>query len=781
MHSLSVIKQLPPNQQKQSCLWLVWILLTSVLSNSSLKAADLYLDEVKPLLIRKCLSCHGALKQEAGLRLDTVQLMLKGGDSGPAIMSGDINASLLVDRISASDDSERMPPEGEPLTSEQIALIKTWIESGAQHPTTEKALTDPKQHWSFQPLDVTTEPASIDYFIERQLAESDLSMSMLADRRALIRRLYLVMHGLPPTPQQVDSFVNDNGQDAWERVVDHVLASPRYGERWAQHWLDIVRYADTHGFEVNTPRPNAWPYRDYVIEALNNDKPYNEFIFEQLAGDSASADAATGFLVAAPVLLPGQIGKDDASKRLARQDSLDEIIVATSATFLGLTVGCARCHDHKFDPITQHDYYSMQAFFAGVEYGDRELRDDEFQNRLEQAKALLPELATLENQLSQLQPLAESGRTLIIDDEDESRTNIVEEPNGHGTNPEGTERGYRDDPGSTNRYGNLSGGRYTWWTNKPGQDVFTWNPSVRGRFRLWVSWGTHGSGVHTRDARYVLDSDGDLNTTNDQTQIAVADQYYFSGQTKGVSEKKPLWSGLLFAGTHQLSNNSRIVLRGGETGTGITADAIILQEVIANDEPQKATHLPSLRQPVNATRNIEAFTPVTTQYVRFTSHETIDDDRHEPCLDELEVIRTADEVNIALASHGTTATSSGNYSNTGRHQLPHINDGQYGNERSWISSQKGKGWVQLQFAQPESIHRIVWGRDRNRKFNDRLPVQYQIDVSLNGSDWTTVASSADRVPMGTPHDATLDYARCKHNSALASSEIENPGGTPVPT
>jgi hypothetical protein len=151
-------------------------------------------------------------------------------------------------------------------------------------------------------------------------------------------------------------------------VVDELLSSARYGERWGQHWLDVVRYADTHGFEVNTERPNAWPYRDYVIRAFNNDTPYNRFIQEQLTGDLLGEDAATGFLVTASVLLPGQIGKDAPSIRLARQDALDEIVNNISQTFLGLSVGCARCHDHKFDPITAKDYYAMQAFVAGVEY-----------------------------------------------------------------------------------------------------------------------------------------------------------------------------------------------------------------------------------------------------------------------------------------------------------------------------------------------------------------------------------------------------------------------------
>ena len=223
-----------------------------------------------------------------------------------------------------------------------------------------------ENHWAFQPLRVVNPPETgrhpIDAFIERKLRENGLNLSPPADSRTLIRRLFFDLHGLPPSPERVAMFQQDPSSRSIASLIDELLASPRYGERWAQHWLDLVRYADTHGFEVNTERPNAWPYRDYVIRAFNEDRPYHRFILDQLAGDATGEDAATGFLVASAVLLPGQIGKDDPSKRLARQDALDEIIVATGDTFLGLTIGCARCHDHKFDPISARDYYTMQAF-----------------------------------------------------------------------------------------------------------------------------------------------------------------------------------------------------------------------------------------------------------------------------------------------------------------------------------------------------------------------------------------------------------------------------------
>ncbi len=545
-----------------------------------------FVREVRPVFEKHCTECHGEKKQKSGLRLDVKAAALRGGDEhGSSFIAGDAKASPLIRLVTSTDAEKQMPPKGERLTAAEIDTLTRWINEGAVWPdgVDRVRLADRREHWSFKPLSAPDGPRTIDSFIDAKLAENGLSRSQSADPVALIRRIAFDLTGLPPTPEQVSAFVEQcrEGssfvirQSSLQRLMDDFLASPRYGERWAQHWLDVVRYADTHGFEVNTERPNAWPYRDYVIRAFNNDTPYDQFIKEQIVGDAMGEDAATGFLVTASVLLPGQIGKDEPSIRLARQDSLDEIVNNVGQTFLGLSVGCARCHDHKFDPITAKDYYAMQAFFAGVQYEERPIRDPKSDGpRVEQAADIEAAIAALRKRLESAQP----GRVIFIDDEDSERTTSLKKKNGHGENPAGAGRGYRDDAGDADRAPNLSRGRYTWWDNVAGDDTFTWNPGIEGRFRIWLSWGVHGSGVHTRDARYVLDRDGNLATRDDQTEIGNADQFRFANVTDGDSEMVPLWSGLHDAGMQELRRESRIILRGGKTGTGITADVIVLEE-----------------------------------------------------------------------------------------------------------------------------------------------------------------------------------------------------------
>ena len=545
-----------------------------------------FVRDVRPIFEKHCLDCHGQQKQKSGLRLDVKAEALKGGaKNAPDIVPGKGSASPLWQRVSSHDDDERMPPNGPRLTTAEMELLKTWIDQGAVWPegVDKVKVADKLDHWSFKPISETAPPATqgkdwarnpVDHFILERLEKEGLKPAPEAEPVSWLRRTSFDLIGLPPTPEQVQSFVESakaGREIAMARAVDEMLKSPRHGERWAQHWLDVVRYADTHGFEVNTERPNAWHYRDYVIRAMNNDTPYDQFIREQIVGDTLGEDAATGFLITASVLLPGQIGKDEPSKRLARQDSLDEIVVNIGQSFLGLSIGCARCHDHKFDPISQRDYYAMQAFVAGVEYGDRELRTPEFEGKRAEAEGLRLHLAQVEKELSGFVPLARSG---------------------------------------------------------------------------------------------------------------------------------------------------------------------------------------SQRPPVNAKQNIDRFPPLPAKRVHFTIHKT---NNLEPCIDELECVDMKGQ-NVALASLGTKATSSGDIVVADRHELRHINDGRYGNSRSWMSNERGKGWVELEFQEVRTIDRVVWGRDREGKFKDRLAIDYVIEVANDDGIWQTVADSGDRAP---PEDTSTANKKSK--------------------
>jgi mono/diheme cytochrome c family protein len=336
-----------------------------------------FVRQVRPLFQRHCYACHAAEKQKGGLRLDIKSAAFKGGDTwGASIVPGDVSASPLMELITSHDDDLRMPMDAARLTESEIQIVRQWIEQGAVWPASADLakLEDWRDHWSFKPLRPVSAATSIDRFIQMHLAAQGLEMNPPADSRTLVRRIYFNLTGLPPSPEAVEQFVQ---QPDVELLVERLLASPRYGERWAQHWLDVIRWAETVGFETNAERRDAWPYRDWLIAALNQDKPYDQFLFEQIAGDTVSEDAALGFLVAGPANLPGQVGRDEAAMRGARQDELDEVISTVSQACLGLTVGCARCHDHKFDPISQRDYYAMQAIFAGLNYGSRRWRGPE--------------------------------------------------------------------------------------------------------------------------------------------------------------------------------------------------------------------------------------------------------------------------------------------------------------------------------------------------------------------------------------------------------------------
>ena len=322
--------------------------------------------DIRPILEARCVSCHGPDKQRGGLRLDRKADAQKGGDSGLAIQPGKSKDSLMLHRVTSASGTERMPPKGDPLTVAQIALLKEWIDAGAVWPDATATSGQPP-HWSFQPL-VRPAGNGIDAFILARLKTAGLSPSPLADKRTLIRRLSFDLCGLPPSPERIERFLQDDSPGAYDALVEEFLASSQFGERWARHWLDVVRFADSHGFEMNQVRPNAYHYRDYVIRSFNDDKPYDRFVREQIAGDSLMSPAAMGFLVAGAW---DQVKSPDlVLTAQQRADELHDMAATTGSTFLGLTVGCARCHAHKFDPISQTDYYAIKAVFSGVKHGE---------------------------------------------------------------------------------------------------------------------------------------------------------------------------------------------------------------------------------------------------------------------------------------------------------------------------------------------------------------------------------------------------------------------------
>ncbi|MBC7820008.1 MAG: DUF1549 domain-containing protein [Planctomycetaceae bacterium] len=387
---------------------------------------------IQPLLAKRCVSCHGPEKQKAGLRLDLKGAVLKGGDDlGPAIVPGKSRESPLFRVVAGLEEGLEMPAEGEKLTAVEIELLKRWIDSGAEWPDDGSEKEDVfKSHWAFRPLVKPMVPAfqiakfklqngnfriqnSIDAFIAARLEREGLKPSPEADRTTLIRRLKFDLLGLPPSLEEVEEFVADSREDAYERLADRYLASPHFGERWARHWLDVVRFAESHGFEMNNPRPNAWPYRDYVIRSFNEDKPYDQFVFEQLAGDTVGADEATGFLVGGPW---DQVKSPDLGLTLQqRADELHDMVSTTGSVFLGLTVGCARCHNHKFDPISQLDYYGMKACFAGVQHGDRPLRTADSDQRQRQAATIREQLAVTEAEILRLDPQAKRNGVVFVE------------------------------------------------------------------------------------------------------------------------------------------------------------------------------------------------------------------------------------------------------------------------------------------------------------------------------------------------------------------------------
>lgn len=451
-------------------------------------------------------------------------------------------------------------------------------------------LGDERTHWSLSPIRRPMAPEAegnsvnpIDRFVSDKLREKGLSLSVEARPGVLIRRAQYLLTGLPPSPEEVAAFEETPN---YESLVERLLSSPEYGERWARHWLDVVRFAETHGFEMNQPRSTAWRYRDYVINAFNSDKPYDQFLREQIAGDYFGDDDATGFLVAGPwdqVKSP-----DPVLTANQRADELHDMVSTTASAMLGLTVGCARCHDHKFDPIPQVDYFAMKAVFEGVEHGERARKDGSAAVQRQRIEALRSDVQSLDLELESMEMLAQ--------------------------------------PSSTNR----------------------------------------------------------------------------------------------------------------------------------------------VRPAVHARKNVERFPRVLAKRLRFTIQKTTD---AEPCIDELEVYSSG-KTNVALASHGTKGSASGTYPNSDLHRLEHLNDGKYGNGQSWISNERGSGWVELEFQMPVEIEKVVWGRDREGKYQDRTPLEYRIEVQSESGEKVLVASAEDRLGFGTDGGDNTKLKKLESARKRLMEEIE---------
>ena len=395
--------------------------------------------DVAPILERRCLECHGPASKDAepkgGLSLSTRAAALAGGESGPALVPGKPAESLLVDLVSLDQAGHAsMPKKRDALKPAEIETLRRWIAAGAPWPA-EVTLRDRRfegyKWWSLEPLARPAVPQAapvagvapsrptpsanpIDAFVLAKLAALKLAPSPQADRRTLIRRLHFDLTGLPPTPQEIEAFIADKDPAAYDKLVDRLLASPHYGERWARHWLDVVHFGETHGYDKDKPRPNAWPYRDYVIRSFNDDKPYARFLEEQLAGDVLYPDTrdgleALGFISAGPWDFIGhaEVPETKLDGKVARHIDRDDMATNAMQTFAALTVQCAQCHDHKFDPITQEDYYSLQAVFAAVDRADR--RYDVDPKSAARRKELTAEQAKLAGEQEQLDKSIAAG------------------------------------------------------------------------------------------------------------------------------------------------------------------------------------------------------------------------------------------------------------------------------------------------------------------------------------------------------------------------------------
>ena len=424
------------------------IAVITLITATALRADDLFLDQIAPLLERRCLSCHNETDRKGDFSLQTQEHLQASG----FVVCGKSDDSQLLSVVVAVSEGVRpaMPKDGSPLTEDEVGLLQQWIDAGAKWPA-DFSLTEPVidnfDWWSLRPL-VSIQPpvfdddaarrwlrTAVDAFVLSKLREHALEPSPEADKHTLIRRVTFDLIGLPPTPADIDAFINDSSPDAYQKVVDRLLTSPHYGERWARHWLDVVRYADTCGYDKDKLRPNAWPYRDYVIRAFNDDKPYARFVQEQIAGDAlypSEPDGilGLGFISAGPWDFIGhvEVSENKIDGMVARNLDRDDMVTGALNTFCSAAIQCARCHNHKFDPFTQQHYYSLQSVFAAIDRAERPYNTDPAievrRNDLSGLKAVAQrELTKLEATIR-----AEGGDRLAMLEEQINKLHLKAEP-----------------------------------------------------------------------------------------------------------------------------------------------------------------------------------------------------------------------------------------------------------------------------------------------------------------------------------------------------------------
>ena len=402
--------------------------------------AEFFETSVRPLLVKSCLGCHSGTDPRGGLALNTPQGLNKGGNSGPAISPVKPEQSLFYKAVHHLAGVPAMPP-GTQLSAPDLAILDRWLAMGAPFPASKAASALPihKSSWAMKPLIAYAPPhpqndlwskTDVDRFIFAALKRKSLKPSGPADKRSLLRRAVYDLTGLPPTPVQVKAFLSDTKPDAYPRLIDHLLESKAYGERWGRHWLDIVHYGDTHGYDKDKRRDHAWPYRDYVIGAFNSDLPYGQFIRQQIAGDvlypsNPQATIATGLLAAGPWDFVGnvELAEGTVEKEKTRLIDRDDMVATVMSTFNSVTIHCARCHDHKFDPIPQRDYYRLQAVFSGVERGDRAYYDHAHMVQGEKLRSMRADLERKRDSLNDVIRSQKSPEITVLEEAIQNASN----------------------------------------------------------------------------------------------------------------------------------------------------------------------------------------------------------------------------------------------------------------------------------------------------------------------------------------------------------------------